>query len=521
MSNTDQNNEISDATLASERFVNCDACKNVISSKTQLHTTCCEHNFHKSCLAKCIKIRPYCPVCNVRIVNDQPQVGVVVRSTRSQSKSTSHTHEQDNSFNTGASGSNKVEDTSQNNQPVTLESVQEMVRSLISSQQSQIISTLSNQISKLVETQVSDSLGRLNLGVSPSQIAQPNPNIQSTYTKRAPILPTSESRAFSEFLQPDPPVIPSTSGNISGSQQIESVPIAGLSPAHLSYSSDLNVRPDKVLQIISNWKIKFSGSVNSISVENFIYRIEALTVQTLLGNYDLLCKNASALFEGKASDWFWRFHRSVVNITWPILCRALRQQYRDSRTDVDIRELIRDRKQKLNETFDVFYESIVQLIDHLSEPLPDSTLVEILRRNLIPEIQHEILNMQIYSVQHLRDICRRREFFMQDIRRKHSLLPPKPLPLQKRISELGTEVEDEELEVVQDEISALGLVCWNCHQNGHRYHDCLSERTIFCYGCGCPDTYKPNCRKCSSKNLKTGAQKSAPRPAKSVETESQ
>lgn len=169
-------------------------------------------------------------------------------------------------------------------------------------------------------------------------------------------------------------------------------------------SSDLYVRPDKVLQTISNWKIKFSGLSNSLSVESFIYRVEALTAQTLYGDFELLCNYAGSLFEGKANDWFWRVHQRDPKITWSKLCKALREQFRDSRTDIDFLEIIRDRKQKPNETFDDFYEAVNELVDRLKEPLDDATLVEILRRNLLPDIQHEILNTQIYTVQHLRDV---------------------------------------------------------------------------------------------------------------------
>lgn len=281
-------------------------------------------------------------------------------------------------------------------------------------------------------------------------------------------------------------------------------------------------RPDKVLQIISNWKLKFNGGTNSLSVENFIYRVEALTIQTLRGDYNLLCHNAGLLFEGKANDWFWRYHRSVSIMEWSELCKALRKQYKDSRTDVDIRELIRDRKQKTNETFDSFYESIVDLTDRLNEKLSDRTLVEILRRNLLPNIQHEILNLSIHSVEDLRDICRRREFFLQDIRRRQGLQNTRTAPIQRRIAEIEPDFNESEHELPEEanlEISAISLICWNCKKTGHRYQDCLAERTVFCYGCGSPDTYKPSCRRCSSKNFRVSAQRSAQKPPESMEHE--
>lgn len=38
--------------------------------------------------------------------------------------------------------------------------------------------------------------------------------------------------------------------------------------------------------------------------------------------------------------------------------------------------------------------------------------------------------------------------------------------------------------------------CWNCDEFGHHWQDCIQIRTIFCYGCGLKNVYKPNCAKC-------------------------
>lgn len=92
---------------------------------------------------------------------------------------------------------------------------------------------------------------------------------------------------------------------------------------------------------------------------------------------------------------------------------------------------------------------------------------------------------------------------MQDVRRKHGLGFSKPNMISKRVSELDEVVLDNEVESLTDstdQIAAIGFICWNCRQSGHRYQECLANRTVFCYGCGTPDTYKPNCKKCNPKN---------------------
>ncbi|KAL7723639.1 hypothetical protein ACLKA6_006046 [Drosophila palustris] len=61
------------------------------------------------------------------------------------------------------------------------------------------------------------------------------------------------------------------------------------------------IRPDRISQIISNWKIRYSNK-SAMSIDDFIYRIEALTEQTLGGNMELLAQNMSNLLDGSANE---------------------------------------------------------------------------------------------------------------------------------------------------------------------------------------------------------------------------
>lgn len=393
--------------------------------------------------------------------------------------------------------------------------MKDMISRIVSAQQAQLFSALNSQIASLIESNIQTSLARFSPNhfntAQPQQQHSQHPPSANQTPPHMQTLPAVEQQTFREMLgmrqnnsSESPSHFRSNHGN--------AIPRTNSNTHRSGLSSELYVRPDKVLQTISNWKIKFSGSTNCLSVDSFIDRVEALTAQTLYGDFELLCNYAGSLFEGKATDWFWRFHQRDPRITWPKLCKALREQYRDSRTDIDFLEMVRDRKQKPNETFDSFYEAVNELVDRLRTPIEDTTLVEILRRNLLPDIQHEILNTQIYTVQHLRDVCRRREFFMADIRRKHGVSISRAPPIQKRISEIDRDFGDEPEESLvceSGEVAEVNLICWNCQKPGHRYQDCLSVRTIFCYGCGKVDTYKPNCKHCQSKNLKFTAQRCA------------
>lgn len=86
--------------------------------------------------------------------------------------------------------------------------------------------------------------------------------------------------------------------------------------------SFVNENSDKVLNIIRNWRIKFSGRSDDIDVDEFIYRVNILASNTLNGNYEILCNHAYSIFEGKALDWFWKYHQRNNVIEWVSLTNA-------------------------------------------------------------------------------------------------------------------------------------------------------------------------------------------------------
>jgi len=86
---------------------------------------------------------------------------------------------------------------------------------------------------------------------------------------------------------------------------------------------------------------------------------------------------------GRASSWYWRFHKRVRTFTWSEFCVALREQYRESRSTTELREQIRARKQNTGEFFDSFYEAVCKLIDKLSVTFGKDELVEVIQGNLV------------------------------------------------------------------------------------------------------------------------------------------
>lgn len=192
------------------------------------------------------------------------------------------------------------------------------------------------------------------------------------------------------------------------------------------------------------------------------------------------------------------------------VCLALKYQFKEFKTSFDIQEEVRNRKMKPNETFETFFEAVSAMLDKLETPIPESELIEILTRNLRPEIRHELLYVPVYSIAHLRKLVQMREhllgddYFRKNISSKHP-----PYGIRRHVSEMYAPFETEN--VVENETPDLSVdaihqstgavKCWNCDQPGHFWEDCLETRKVFCYGCGAKETYKPQCPKCSIKKI--------------------
>lgn len=274
----------------------------------------------------------------------------------------------------------------------------------------------------------------------------------------------------------------------------------------------------RLSNLISSWEIKFDGSPN-LSVENFIYRVECQTIDTLGGDFQLLCSHLQNLFTKEARNWYWRYRRSKEKITWSELCAALRKEYSLGKSDTDIKESMRARKQGINESFDEYKNAILKIAEELKRPISEEELVEIVQRGLRPRVRQQLLYVPINgSMSALRQCCIKGESLISELSKTNigNLGGPfKTSATQQALGkrniqelELNSEElvgEEHQLITEVEEIAKRGkLTCWNCRKEGHTYFDCLEERSLFCYGCGAIGVYKPNCVKCLSGNGRKG-----------------
>lgn len=296
----------------------CGLCRNGITVKANSIRTICNHNFHKSCFTRSSN-GGNCPSCGTKVeMPKNPVPKPIVASsivTRQQLRKNTFDENRTADNSTTLDGQSVLNETNLSETPSrSSEDDRRMIRNLVTAavgaQQAQMLSSLNQTLAQLVETSIEAGFRKLSL-LNSENSPEPVRNIRSRRNVDSEQSIPIENQTMNQLLGIRSPSANNHAGNLHNTQGNDSsTNLRGI----YSGLSDLSMRPDKVSQIISNWKLKYSGSSDKLSVDAFLYRVEALTNQTLGGNLDLLCDNASTLFEGKANTWFWRYHQSVGEI---------------------------------------------------------------------------------------------------------------------------------------------------------------------------------------------------------------
>lgn len=469
----------------------CTICNENLQILDDKVKTRCMHKFHRTCILSWLDGNETCPVCrraaassdlsffqlepassvaqadnaNTSLNNSRGR-GAIPRS-RPQTRSYSRNRGSANTPSRTVGNQNQNSSVGSNNRPTIVSLTENRVQTLIQNSLNEFRLDITSTVANELQTLFRD----LNLASTGAAALPANPNLGN------PMWPLDMPDLASQPINRSAP-IHNQSRNVSVDNSI--------------------IDTQKISNLISNWHIKFTGNSSDITVDDFIYRVNALTNQSLHGNFETLCQYAHLLFGGKAQAWYWRFHRQSQNVDWNVLCEALRKKYKDYLTDFDIKENMRILKQKTNENFDQYLDTILALSDKLEIAMTERELVETILRNLKPELRHELLHLKISDISSLRREAHKHENFFKNYNNTQS----RGIPMRRIVSEIVNESDVVEENLIEDmpsvaEInSSTQLKCWNCDELGHRYHDCLQTRRIFCYGCGTLNTYKPSCQKC-------------------------
>lgn len=457
----------------------------------------CSHIFHRICIEGHLSGSSECPICKracqlseLRKLSIVPKSAPPSRPFHNKGRGRGAVSKQ---YNTRSTTRNLFSEQQQNWQNLSLgaQSGQTPERNAILSQHNIVANSIDySEINRMIETNMNRILQNFTLipTVASGTNNNPPPNVNNNIDM------------INNLGNENRPQTQPSQGLVNGSRTF--------SPNLFSNISNNSMPSDKITSIIQSWNLKFDGSSTGLSVEEFLYRIRSLTRDNFNDDFSVICRNLNVLLSGKARDWYWRYHKQVPVIVWSEFCDAIRCQYKDSKSSYDIKEEIRNRKQKPNETFDSFFECVSNIIDRLQSPMSETELIEILQRNLRPDVRQDLLYMTVGSIAELRKLVQRRENFLNDehVRKNLCIRNATPFLPRRHMAEINTHETDDDsnpdnkknfIEALQK--TELSSKCWNCDVPGHFWQDCTQVRTVFCYGCGIKNIYKPNCVNCNCK----------------------
>lgn len=254
---------------------------------------------------------------------------------------------------------------------------------------------------------------------------------------------------------------------------------------------------------MDKWRIKFSGG-NGVK---FLKKVDKL--QKCYGYEDeTIFKYFHLLLDGHALEWYWQFSDQYEISNLAHLKQEFSRVYKPRESDMMLISSMYNRKQN-QDTFERFYNDIVDLNFSLKEPLPDTQLIEILRTNMIDEIRQRIFTFETKdrikffhkANQAYSDVCNSKD-------KKKPLYDYKPV---RKIHELdfdemsNSEIEEINSKLTQWKSQRTERKCYNCHQPGHLLSNCPEEITrFFCFKCGLDGYATPKCPKCTPKASRSG-----------------
>lgn len=248
---------------------------------------------------------------------------------------------------------------------------------------------------------------------------------------------------------------------------------------------------------LKDWKVVYNGEGN---VNDFLFKIDTLTERSQCP-LDHLMANFHMFLSQKAEIWYWMFIKQNPRVTYPILKTALIKEFGTLETENEILLKISTRRQLSKENYDDFHSSIVQMNLKLRTPMSDISLIEIIKKNVNPELRIMLFISDPKDLGELRLLARKAEKVLQESK-VHTNTLGKP----RQVNEISIENVVEEPDEPDPQVEALKLnrtyanrdyskiKCWNCQNFGHSYIYCPDEtRHVFCFKCGQRNVTTPKC----------------------------
>jgi hypothetical protein len=286
---------------------------------------------------------------------------------------------------------------------------------------------------------------------------------------------------------------------------VEAPPVVATTPIYVHPHAR---SPEPKLVPIHTWGVSFNGEENGMTVNQFLERVEELSVARNATNRDLF-NAAIDLFSGKALIWY-RSVRSRLS-DWDEVVQLLKQEFLPPDFDELLWDEIKGRLQGKSESITIYVAVMETLFARLSRPPAEITKVKTIRRNLLPCYLNQLSITEVVTVPELIKLCKKVEE-LSALRQKHRAAPKSSCVLEPELAYVRASepAEASPRAIVVKEpsgnsarrsepasSSSRSFKCWNCQQPNHSFMNCRLKRKQFCYRRGEPDVTLATCKKCN------------------------
>lgn len=299
---------------------------------------------------------------------------------------------------------------------------------------------------------------------------------------------------------------------------------------------------ERTTPALYKWNLKFNGST---PVLEFIDTIEDRVQARGLTEKELL-QGFSDLLEDSSLQWFRSIRTHVTS--WKTLKGALINKYEQLNYRTRLENDLRNTKQLEGETMSDYLTRLDTMNNRLSPRLKDSTILEIVKLNILPLYYTLLGTTKLTDIGNLLDLAKNFEQYAFGPKPANVSNPRQHAPATVRNKPTMATINNHEL--VQDgayepkdtQLAAFPqtstphhqfnrghphnysqgaarpayhgqrysqrpnqfsqdqrqLKCQKCERQGHNYRDCMQYPNPICFTCKTPGQYTNSCRKCNS-----------------------
>lgn len=244
----------------------------------------------------------------------------------------------------------------------------------------------------------------------------------------------------------------------------------------------------------SRWDCKFSGDKRGMSLSAFLEKIEELRVSRNVSK-EMLFNSGIDLFTGRAYQFYLAYRNEVS--TWDEFVALLREEYQSADYNEQLFEEIRRRSQGPDESIGIYLAIMSGYFKRLTCHISEEAKLKILIRNIAPFYQSQLGLVDINSINHLKELCRRLEERKQSVE-KYSAPIKKSAALEPDLAYVSLSESNEALVTEVPTFSEKKiLLCYRCNKPGHKAIGCMVKGERFCFKCktkGVTIRTCPNCK---------------------------